>query len=298
MSVFTGGDKYYNLAKGMDAKAYNLEQEIGYMESNRSLLAEIRKARLANQELIQQNYSDIYAQASGADASTANVLSTLGGSYAYSMDLNQLNESLEQAEIYSNVLKKKGATADKRAATATQITMAVLAVAGGALGAGLIGAGIAGGGLTGAGLGVMGGAAIGKGAVSAMKPGKVARSTSTKAAVQYGITGATLAIGGAIAGSGNGTAAANTTKGITDVTGQAETIAANSNGQITMPNAYYGQQAAKSASTNFGWLKTAKDYISMGSNISSMLQPDYSYVDERYQRSLYTTRARRLGRAY
>lgn len=291
MSVFTGGDKYYNLAKGMDAKAYNLEQEIGYMESNRSLLAEIRKARLANQELIQQNYSDIYAQASGADASTANVLSTLGGSYAYSMDLNKLNENLEQAEIYSNVLKKKGATADKRAATATQITMAVLAVAGGALGAGLVGAGIAGGGMTGAGLGVMGGAAVGKGAVSAMKPGRVARKTSTKAAVQYGITGATLAIGGAIGGSASATTAPTTTA--TTSTG----------GTVSMSGGSIGGelgsvQAAKSASTSFGWLKTAKDYVSMGSNISSMLQPDYSYADERYQRSLYATRARRLGRTY
>lgn len=297
MSIYSGGEKYYGLAQGVDARAYHLEEQIAHMQSNRALLAEIRKARLAaaQSEYMYNRTSSDYIQASGQDAATAGVYSTFGGAYGYSMNLNTINSELQDMELLSHTLKKKGATADKRAATATQITMAVLAAAGGVIG-GLAAGAVAGGmsATTGAGIGIAAGGAVGAGSIRAVGGGKVARKVANKAAVNYAITGATIAAGGALADSVGGGAETGV-KTVTDVTGQASNIAANSGGQITMTNAAY--TGATTSTTSTAWLSSAKQIgegLSTASNIKSMLTPDYSYSEDRYKKSLYRQRYNRI----
>lgn len=312
MSVFSGGDKYYRRAEGFDARAYGLEQEIGYMQSNRELLSQIRQARLAaaNDAYMTDQVTGEYIEQSSAASAVNNIYSTFGGAYGYSMDLNHRNEELEATELYSQMLKKKGATADKRAATATQITMAVLAVAGGFIGAAALGgAGAAAGGAglsttSAAGIGVMAGAAVGKGVVSAMKPGRVARKASTKAAVNYGIMGATMAVGGAMGGAGaKGTAGtAQTTGGAIQSAGgiSKSAVSFTENGVTGVANVGETVQAPASVAKT-GWLSSAKtyaDYASYGQQISKAFTPDYSDVDARYKKALYNRRYARIRGGY
>lgn len=300
MSIYSGGEKYYGLAQGVDARAYHLEEQIAHMQSNRALLAEIRKARLAaaQSEYMYNRTSSDYIQASGQDAATAGVYSTFGGAYGYSMNLNTINSELQDMELLSHTLKKKGATADKRAATATQITMAVLAVTGGVIGA--MAAGAAAGGMTamtGAGIGIAAGGAAGAGGIRAVGGGKVARKVANKAAVNYAITGATIAIGGMTAtGQGAGEAA---TEGLS----QAETM-----GQSVSPwqaeqlakNPAQASASIKSAQTTISstkWLSAAKQIgkgLSLANDVRKMATPDYSYSEDRYKKSLYRQRYNRI----
>lgn len=309
MGVFSGGDKYYRRAEGFDARAYGLEQEIGYMQSNRELLSQIRQARLAaaNDAYMTDQVTGEYIEQSSAASAVNNIYSTFGGAYGYSMDLNQRNEELETTELYSQMLKKKGAKADKRAATATQITMAVLAVAGGFVGAAALG-GVAGLSTTSAaGIGVMGGAAVGKGVVSAMKPGRVARKASTKAAVNYGIIGATMAVGGMTGGAEASTAkgttgAAQTTGGSIQSAGgiSKSTVTFTENGVTGVANVGKTVQPPASVAKT-GWLSSAKtyaEYASYGQQISKALTPDYSDVDARYKNALYNRRYARIRGGY
>lgn len=301
MSVFSGGEKYYRQAQGVDARAYHLEEQIAHTQTNRELLAEIRKARLAaaQQEYMMDRTSEDYIATSGQDAATANIYSTFGGAYSYSMGLNNLNAELQDMEAFSHILKKKGAKADKRAATATQITMAVLAVAGGVIG-GLAAGAVAGGlsATTGAGIGIAAGGAVGAGGIRAVGGGKVARKVANKAAVNYAITGATIAAGGALAGgAGTGTSAATTTGDTVSMAGGISKSTATVGGTTTVTGPTVAAPTAAAPSTSTAWLSSAKQIgegLSMASNIKSMLTPDYSYVEDKYKRSLYRQRYNRI----
>lgn len=298
MSIYSGGEKYYRLAEGVDAKAYHLEEEISHMQTNRQLLSEIRKARLAaaQQEFAVDQTSGEYISNTGQTAATSNIYSTFAGAYGYSMDLSNLSAELQTADMYSSMLKKKGAKADKRAATATQITMAVLAVAGGAIGA--FAAGAAAGGLSataGAGIGVAAGGAVGAGGIRAIGGGKVARKVANKAAINYAITGATMAAaGGAFGEIGGG---AKMTGGISKSTatvGGTTTVT----GPITAaPASAASAAASKVATASTSWLSTAKqigDIASTANTIKSMATPDYSYVEDKYKKTLYRQRYNRI----
>lgn len=300
MSIYSGGDKYYGLAQGVDARAYHIEEQIAHMQSNRALLAEIRKARLAaaQTEYRYDRTSSDYIQASGQDAATAGIYSTFGGAYSYSMDLNIINEELQYTEMLSSMLKKKGAKADKRAATATQITMAVLAVAGGFAGAALAGAAAGGMSATvGAGVGVAAGGAVGAGGIRAVGGGKVARKVANKAAVNYAITGATIAVGGLGAGGGGGGAEAATTTGDTISTAGGISKDVTTVGGQTFTGPTVAAPTAAATSTSTTWLSTAKQVgqgLSMANEIRKMVTPDYSYAEDRYKKSLYRQRYNRI----
>lgn len=294
MSVFSGGEKYYRLAEGVDQRAYNLEQQLSHMETNRQLLSEIRKARLAaaQTEYMTDQTTGEYISTSGQSAATANIYSTFGGAYSYSMDVNNVNQDLESVMLMSHALKKKGASADKRAATATQITMAVLAVAGGFLGAAALG------GMVGAGVGVAAGGAVGAGGIRAIGGGKVARKVANKAAINYAITGATMAAGGALAGgAGAGGGSGATTGGTVEMAGGISKSTATVGGTTTVTGPTMAAPTAAAPSTSTAWLSSAKQIgegLSMASNIKSMLTPDYSYVEDRYKKSLYRQRYNRI----
>lgn len=293
MSIYTGGEKYYRLAEGVDAKAYNLEEEISHMQTNRQLLSEIRKARLAaaQQEFIVDQTSGEYINNSGQPAATANIYSTFAGAYGYSMDLSNLSAELQTVDMYSSMLKKKGVNADKRAATATQITMAVLAAAGGIVGAAL-------GGVVGAGVGIAAGGAVGAGGIRAVGGGKVARKVANKAAINYAITGATIAAGGALAGGGSaGTGGAKMTGDTVSMAGGISKSTATVGGTTTVTGPTMAAPASAAPSTSTAWLSSAKQIgegLSMANNIKSMLTPDYSYVEDKYKRSLYRQRYNRI----
>ena len=262
MGVFSGGKKWRRLAAGVDAKIYNLEKEAAYMQSNRELLSEIRKARLAasQQEYMVDQTSGEYIQNTGQFAATSNIYSTFAGAYKYSMDLNQIGEDVEKLELISQKFKKRAARQDKRAATAAQITVELTGAAGAAI-------------------------------VRAAGGGDVARKVANKAAINYAITGATMAAGGFLNAGGAGGQA------VTNVTGQAESIAASSGGQITMTNAAYTGPTVAAPSTSTEWLSSAKQIgqgLSMANQIKTALTPDYSYVEDRYRKSLYRRRYNRI----
>lgn len=202
MSIYSGGDKQWKDAQ-IFSTAAQIEQNFADQRAQRrSFLQDIRQARIAQAyNEWAASSTDEYVTASGTAAATGNIFSNFSGAYRYAVDQSASSARIAQLQTLSAKMEKRAAKRDKRAATATQITMAVAALAGGALGAGLIGAGIAGGGTVGAGLGVAAGGVVGKGAVSAMSPGRVARQASTDAAIQYGITGLTMAAGGAMSGS-------------------------------------------------------------------------------------------------
>lgn len=306
MSIYSGGEKYYRLAEGVDAKAYHLEEEISHMQTNRQLLSEIRKARLAaaQQEFAVDQTSGEYISNTGQTAATANIYSTFAGAYGYSMDLSNLSAELQTADMYSSMLKKKGAKADKRAATATQITMAVLAVAGGAIGA--MAAGAAAGGLSataGAGIGVAAGGAVGAGGIRAIGGGKVARKVANKAAINYAITGATMAAAGGAFGNIGGTGTATTGDSVSMAGGISKSSATiggttTVTGPITAAPASAASAAASNVATaSTSWLSTAKqigDIASTANTIKSMATPDYSYVEDKYKKTLYRQRYNRI----
>ena len=68
MGLFTGGEKYYRLAEGVEAKAYGLQEEQKYAQFGRELLQDIRQARIARAQIAQENFSDDFSVSSAAGA--------------------------------------------------------------------------------------------------------------------------------------------------------------------------------------------------------------------------------------
>lgn len=132
-----GGEKYWRLAEGVEAANLGLSQEIEFAQQNRQLLQQIRRARLAaaNTDYYEDNTSGEYIQTSGAPAATANIYSTFAGAYGYSVDQSQRMERLKAGQMYSGMLTKKAAKADKRAATNAKIMTAGMQTAGAVIGA-------------------------------------------------------------------------------------------------------------------------------------------------------------------
>lgn len=296
MSIYSGGDKYYKEAGIVSAATGQIEQEMFDREFRRNYLQDIRQARLAQAaiEWGASSTSEDYGltTTSGTGAAMGNVFSNFSGAIRYSAQQAEAEEMIAAGEMFQSVLEKKGKKADKRAATATQITMAAAAVVGGFIGAAALG-GVAGmSTTTAAGIGVMGGAAVGKAGISAMSPGRVARKTSTKAAVNYGIAGATMAAGGMMsggpgAGGGNGIqTAGGISKDVTTVGGQ------TSFGATTAPT------------TNTSWMSSLskyKDLASAGQTLYNGMKSDdideesYYKQNNRQRTRLYTIRARRYS---
>ena len=202
MSIYSGGDKQWRDAQVFSAAAQIEQNFADERAQRRSFLQDIRQARIAQAyNEWAASSTDEYVTTSGTAAVTGNIFSNFSGAYRYAVDQSASSAKIANLQQLQAKMEKRAAKRDKRAATATQITMAAAALAGGALGAGLVGAGIAGGGTVGAGLGVAAGGLVGKGAISAMSPGRVAKQASTDAAIQYGITGLTMAASGAMSGS-------------------------------------------------------------------------------------------------
>lgn len=135
-----GGEKYWGLAEGVNVANQNLSQEIAFAQGNRQLLQQIRQARLAaaNADYYEDNTTGEYIQTSGAPAATANIYSTFGGAYSYSVDQSLRLERLKAGQLLAGHLTSKAAKADKRAATNAKIMSAGMQTAGAVIG-GLVG---------------------------------------------------------------------------------------------------------------------------------------------------------------
>lgn len=132
-----GGEKYWRLAEGVNVANQNLSQEIAFAQGNRQLLQQIRQARLAaaNADYYEDYTSGEYVQTSGAPAATANIYSTFGGAYSYSVDQSLRLERLKTGQLLAGHLTSKAAKADKRAATNAKIMTAGMQTAGAVIGA-------------------------------------------------------------------------------------------------------------------------------------------------------------------
>ena len=186
MSIFSGGKKYYRLAEGVKAKAYNLQKKQQYEEFNRNLLSDVRQARIAAATLQQNNYSDEFT-GSGQNSAVANVYSNLAGSYGYAIDSSKRLQEIQNLNMMAAALQKKGQQRDRRSAQAAQITAVALGAVGGFAGAALAGTmGVAT--ATGAAIGSTVGNATAVGGVYAMGGGKAAKSTVTNTALKNSIS--------------------------------------------------------------------------------------------------------------
>lgn len=186
MSIYSGGEKYYRLAEGVNAKAYNLQKQQQYEEFNRNLLSDVRQARIAAATLQQNNYSDEFT-GSGQNSAVANVYSNLAGSYGYAIDSSKRLQEIQNLNMLSAELQKKGQKRDKRSAQAAQITAVALGAVGGFAGAALAGTmGVSA--ATGAAIGSTVGNATAVGGVYAMSGGKAAKSTVTNTALKNTIS--------------------------------------------------------------------------------------------------------------
>lgn len=185
-----GGEKYWRLAEGVEAANLGLSQEIEFAQQNRQLLQQIRQARLAaaNTDYYEDNTSGEYIQTSGAPAATANIYSTFAGAYGYSVGQSQRMERLQAGQMYSTILQKKGAKADKRAATNAKIMTAGLQTAGAVAGA-IVGGMIGGpaGAAAGAKIGQDLGQATSELAVRGLKGGKAARKAVRQESIKLGM---------------------------------------------------------------------------------------------------------------
>lgn len=177
-----GGEKYWRLAEGVEAANLGISQEIEFAQQNRQLLQQIRRARLAasNVDYYEDNTSGEYIQTSGAPAATANIYSTFAGAYGYSVDQSQRMERLQAGQMYSGMLTKKAAKADKRAATNAKILSAGSQMVGATVGF-LIG------GPVGAGIGQALGQASAELTVRGLGGGKAARKAVRQETVKYGL---------------------------------------------------------------------------------------------------------------
>lgn len=171
MGIFSGGEKYYRLAEGVNAKAYNLQKQQQYEEFNRSLLSDVRQARIAAATLQQSNYSEEFT-GSGPNSAVANVYSNLAGSYGYAIDSSKRLAEIQTLNTMASKLQKKGQKRDERSAQAAQIVTSGLQIAGAFIG-GPAGAAI--------------GGAVGAGLVKAMGGGKAATKTANSQAVKGAI---------------------------------------------------------------------------------------------------------------
>lgn len=176
-----GGEKYWRLAEGVNVANQNLSQEIAFAQGNRQLLQQIRQARLAaaNTDYYEDYTSGEYVQTSGAPAATANIYSTFGGAYSYSVDQSLRLERLQAGQLLQGHLTKKGAKADKRAATNAKIMTAGMQTTGAIIG-GLVG------GPVGAAIGQAIGQASAEIAVRGLGGGKAARKAVRGESVKLG----------------------------------------------------------------------------------------------------------------
>lgn len=213
MSIYSGGEKYYRLAEGVNAKAYNLQKQQQYEEFNRNLLSDVRQARIAAATLQQNNYSDEFT-GSGQNSAVANVYSNLAGSYGYAIDSSKRLQEIQNLNMMSAELQKKGQQRDRRSAQAAQITAVALGAVGGFAGAALAGTmGVSA--ATGAAIGSTVGNATAVGGVYAMSGGKAAKSTVTNTALKNTISawGQAGIINSLNAGIGSAPAGAETSGG-------------------------------------------------------------------------------------
>lgn len=185
-----GGEKYWGLAEGVNVANQNLSQEIAFAQGNRQLLQQIRQARLAaaNTDYYEDNTTGEYIQTSGAPAATANIYSTFGGAYSYSVDQSLRLERLKAGQLLAGHLTSKAAKADKRAATNAKIMSAGLQTAGAVAGA-IVGGMIGGpaGAAAGAKIGQDLGQATSELAVRGLKGGKAARKAVRQESIKLGM---------------------------------------------------------------------------------------------------------------
>jgi len=171
MGIFTGGDKQRRDAQ-VFSYAASIEGQIAQQrQQRRSILQDIRQARIAQAyNEWAASSSDEYVTASGTAGATGNIFSNFSGAYRYAIDQSKSLQTIQNLQMLSSKLEERAATKDRRAATAAQITTAGFQIAGAAIG-GPVGATI--------------GSAVGSATVRAMGGGSAARRAADTQAI-YG----------------------------------------------------------------------------------------------------------------
>ena len=167
MGLFTGGEKYYRLAEGVEAKAYGLQEEQKYAQFGRELLQDIRQARIARAQIAQENFSDDFSVSSAAGAAST-ITSNLAGAYGYAIDTSNRAQQLQTLNMYTDRLYKKGEQRDRRSAQAAALTTGGMRIAGSFFGP----------------IGEITGSVAGMATVKAMGGGKAAMSASTSQGIK------------------------------------------------------------------------------------------------------------------
>ena len=199
MGIFSGGDRRRGHAKVVAGYAKQEEIAMNERQTRREILQNIREARLA------QSYAEWEASATddmvtstGTSGQIGNIFGNFSGAYQYSAAQTKSLKRIQELQKEEQRILKMAAERDKQAATATQITMAVGAIAGAAIGGLVAGGAAAGGAAGGAASGAASGAAAGAAAGSSFSMvgaglGAAAGSWATKGILHAGFDMGTVA---------------------------------------------------------------------------------------------------------
>lgn len=178
MGIFTGGDKQWRDAQ-VFSYAASIEGQIAQQrQQRRSILQDIRQARIAQAyNEWAASSSDEYVTASGTAGATGNIFSNFSGAYRYAIDQSRSLQTIQNLQMIGGKLEKRAAQRDKRAATAGQIVTTGLQIGGAIVGAAV-------GGPVGAAVGATIGSAAGSAGVRAMGGGKAATRAADTQAIQ------------------------------------------------------------------------------------------------------------------
>ena len=207
MGIFSVDKGAKNMAKTYEYMASDLENQQKDIEFGRELLTNIRKYRIASEQMRFYNQSDI-AVTSSAAGGQANLASSLASEVGYAYDTSERLQAIQDYKQKAANAWEEYAESVKKAGRAGQIVGTVTTAIGAAVG-GPVGAAV--------------GAAIGAGITSAMGGGHVA----TGSAIRSGVVGTVSAgIGSAI---GGGAAGVGTDAGIlAEAGGTASTVSYSS----------------------------------------------------------------------
>lgn len=169
MGIFTGGDKQRRDAQVFSYAASIEGQFAQQRQQRRSILQDIRQARIAQAyNEWAASSSDEYVTASGTAGAIGNIFSNFSGAYRYAIDQSRSLQTIQGLQMLSSKLEERADTKDKRAATAAQLVTAGFQIAGAYVG-GPAGASI--------------GSAMGSAGVRAMGGGKAARRAADGQAI-------------------------------------------------------------------------------------------------------------------
>lgn len=214
MGIFTGGDKQWRDA-GFAYGAASIESQIAQnRQQRRSILQDIRQARIAQAyNEWAASSTDEYVTTSGTAAATGNIFSNFSGAYRYAIDQSNSLQIIQNLQMIGGKLEKRAAQRDKRAATAAQYVTAGLQTAGAV--AGFV---LSGGNPAGAAVGASIGSAMGSAGIRAMGGGRAARRAADGQAISGTIDAWSSYAGNLSLGSGSGKDDENNQNKMTGVT--------------------------------------------------------------------------------